>query len=76
MAELFTEWYLTQGSGASNTNGGTMNTGNGQSYANDGPYLTKTNCSSSVDGAFVTNDNEDGWGNTAEGDAICFDIFL
>ena len=67
-------WYVTKGSSASDTNGGSMETGNSQVYTDDGPAVTKTNCSSDVGGTSVTNVAANGWGTAAANDWICFDI--
>ena len=72
-----TNFYVTQGSAASNTNGGSMNTGNGQTYTNDGPAETLTNVDAVDTGSGIyTLENQDstGWGTTAVGDFICWDV--
>jgi hypothetical protein len=72
-----TNFYVTKGSAAANTNGGSMNTGNGQTYANDGPTETFANVTSddSLGGATILlSVMSGGWGTTAVDDFVCWDI--
>lgn len=70
----FKEFYDTDGGAEDDANGGTMETGNGQSYASDGPHISLADCTSNPAGDEITNNSATGWGQTAAGDGLCFDI--
>lgn len=71
----YAEFYLTQGSGASNINGGGPRLG-----ANDGPVYTSTDCDVDSGTPTVITDNSGsnwGYGGASEvevGDWLCWDI--
>lgn len=64
----YTEFYVTKGASAANTNGGGPSLG-----ANDGPVDTANNCSSNAAGTTITDDDSGTWPNSSVGDWVCFD---